>query len=156
MAKFENRYIQFYTPGTAAVKVPIRDERDWAPLPEPKEEQKVLISVDPVAIMGFVVAVSMLILMAIGIMQLNNARREVTTLERYVAHLTAENHTLEQSYQAGYELDDIRQKALDMGMVPAEEIPQKQIYITIPPVQTVEEPITEWEQITAFLTGLFA
>lgn len=155
MAKDNSRYIQFYTPGSAAVKVQIQDEQNWAPLPEPKPEKKILIPVDPVAILGFVVAVCMLILMTVGINQLNSARREVATLEAYVAQLTAENHTLEETYAAGYDLNEIRQQALDMGMVPVEEIPQTQIYVTMPRTETVAEP-TVWEQTTAFLAGLFA
>ena len=155
MAKDNSRYIQFYTPGSAAVKVQIQDEQKWAPLPEPKQEKKIAILVDPVAILGFVVAVCMLILMTVGINQLNRARREVETLEAYVAELTAENHTLRQTYSEGYNINDVRQQALDMGMVPAEEIPQKQIYVTLPHIEIVEEP-TFWEQTTAFLTGLFA
>ena len=155
MAKDNSRYIQFYTPGTAAVKVQIQDEQKWAPLPEPKPEKKILIPVDPVAILGFVVAVCMLVLMTFGINQLNYARREVATLEHYVAQLTAENHTLEATYSEGYSLNEIEQKALDMGLVPAEEIPQTQIYITMPQAQS-SEPASLWEQAAAFLTGLFA
>ena len=155
MAQNNSRYIQFYTPGSAAVKVQIQDEQNWATLPEPKPEKKILIPVDPVAIFGFVVAVCMLVLMTIGINQLNYARREVATLEHYVAQLTAENHTLEQTYTEGYNPDDIRQKALDMGMVSVEEIPQTQIQITIPAARA-EETVTGWERITTYLTGLFA
>ena len=155
MAQNNSRYIQFYTPGSAAVKVQIQDEQKWAPLPEPKPEKKIIIPVDPVAIFGFVVAVCMLVLMTIGINQLNDTRREVATLEHYVAQLTAENHTLEQTYTEGYNLDDIRQKALDMGMISVEEIPQTQIQITIPTAQA-EETVTGWERFTTYLTGLFA
>ena len=155
MAKDNSRYIQFYTPGSAAVKVEIQEEHKWAPLPEPKAAKPVVLQVDPVAILGFVVAVTMLILMAFGITQLNNTRREVATLEHYVAQLTAENTQLQQTYREGYDLDDIKLKALDMGMVPVEQIPQTQIYITMPPVEPVENT-TVWEQVTAFLTGLFA
>ena len=155
MAQNNSRYIQFYTPGSAAVKVQIQDEQKWAPLPEPKPEKKIIIPVDPVAIFGFVVAVCMLVLMTIGINQLNDTRREVATLEHYVAQLTAENHTLEQTYTEGYNLDDIRQKALDMGMISVEEIPQTQIQITIPAAQA-EETVTGWERFTTYLTGLFA
>ena len=105
MAQMNSRYIQFYTPGTAAVKVQVQDEQKWAPLPEPKPEEKKAIYVDPVAILGFAVAVCMLILMAVGITQLNNTRREVAALEHYVAQLTAENHALQETYAAGYDLD---------------------------------------------------
>ena len=155
MAKNNDRYIQFYTPGTAAVKVAVQDEQTWAPLPEPKQEKKIPVYVDPVAAIGFVVAVCMLILMAVGITQLNNTRREVATLEHYVAQLTAENHALEETYAAGYEPAKIRQQAQDMGMVPVDRIPQKQIYVTIPHEQIVEET-TLWTQVTTFLTSLFA
>ena len=155
MAKKENRYIQFYTPGTAAVKIAVQDEQTWAPLPEPKQEKKIPIYVDPVAAVGFVVAVCMLILMAVGVTQLNQTRREVATLEHYVAQLAAENHALEETYSEGYEITKVRSEALDMGMVPVEDLPQKQIYITVPHVEIVEEP-TLWTQVTTFLTSLFA
>ena len=155
MAKDSKRYIQFYTPGAAAVKVQVQNEQTWAPLPEPKPKKKILVYIDPVAIFGFAVAVCMLILMAVGINQLNGARREVAALERYVAQLTAENHTLQETYSAGYSLEDINNRALNMGMVPAEKIPQHQIYITMPQPEIVESP-SLWNQVTAFLTSLFA
>ena len=155
MAKQDNRYIQFYTPGTAAVKVQIQQEQYWAPLPEPKPEKKIVIPVDPVAILGFVVAVCMLVLMAVGINTLNTSRREVAALEHYVAQLTAENHTLEQTYSEGYDLEEVKQKALDMGMVPVEEIPQTRIQITVPQTEQTPDP-TAWERVSTFLTGLFA
>ena len=155
MAKDNRRYIQFYTPGSTAIKVDIQDEQMWAPLPEPKPEKKVEISVDPVAVIGFVVAFSLLLLMFVGVNQLNHARREVLTMERYVAQLTAENSTLEQTYHAGYNIERVRQQALEMGMIPAEEVPISQIFVTLPQIEVVEEP-TFWNQITAFLTGLFA
>ena len=155
MAKKDNRYIQFYTPGSAAVKVAIQNEDTWAPLPEPKPQKKITIPVDPVAVVGFAVAVCMLILMAIGVTQLNQVRREVVTLERYVAQLTAENHELEVTYAEGYKPERIRQQALDMGMIPVEEVPVSPIYVTLPAVEIVEEE-TLWSQITTFLTSLFA
>ena len=154
MAKnVNNHYIQFYTAGSAAVKVQIQDEQKWAPLPEVKPQPKIVIPVDPVAIIGFLVAICMLVMMAVGINQLNATRREVATMESYVAYLTAENHTLTQDYEKGYRPEDIRQRALDMGMVPAEEIPVKHIYVTMP-IQP--EPETAQNRIVAFLSDLFA
>lgn len=155
MAKDNKRYIQFYTPGSAAVKVAVQDEQMWAPLPEPTPEKKMVIRVDPVAVVGFVVAVCMLILMAVGINQLNTARREVAALERYIVQLTAENQALEETYTAGYKPATVRQQALEMGMIPAEEVPETHIYVTLPQTQAVEET-TIWSQITTFLASLFA
>ena len=156
MAKDTSRYIQFYTPGTAAVKVQIREEQQqWAPLPEARPVKRIAIHVDPVAILGFAVAVCMLVLMTVGINRLNDSRREVAALEGYVAQLTAENQTLAQEYAGGYDLDEIRQKAQDMGMVPAEEVSVNHIYVTRTLPEAVEEPGL-WTQVTTFLTGLFA
>ena len=97
----------------------------------------------------------MLILMAVGVTQLNQVRREVVTLERYVAQLTAENHELEATYAEGYKPERIRQQALDMGMIPVEEVSETPIYVTVPIVEIAEEP-TLWNEITTFMTSLFA
>ena len=156
MVKNNQRYIQFYTPGTAAVKVEVQQEYTWAPLPEQKREAKMVIGVDPVAVFSFLVAVGLLILLVLGVNHLNQSRREVAALEHYAAQLTAQNHELTQTYQDGYRLDVIRRKAQEMGMVAAEEIPEKYIFVTVPPVETTPEMPTTWQQITTFLTGLFA
>ena len=155
MANLNNRYIQFYTPGSAAVKVKVQEEHKWAPLPEPKPEQKLAIYVDPIAMVAFAVAICMLVLMAVGIYQLNGTRREVAALEGYVAQLSAQNHELKETYSEGYDLEDVRKAALDMGLVPVEEISQSYIYITMPQL-SAEEPVTLWQQVTTFLAGLFA
>ena len=155
MARINNRYIQFYTPGTAAVKVAVQEEQMWMPLPEARPVKKTVIRIDPISVFGFVVAVGMLILLAIGVNELNAARREVNALEHYVAQLTAENHDLQETYSAGYELRDIEQKALNLGMIPAEEVPVSHIYVTVPHTQTQEAP-TGWSKFTTYLTSLFA
>ena len=155
MAKDNGRYIQFYTPGSAAVKVEVQDENMWAPLPEPKPAKKIDIRIDPISCIGFVVAICMLVCMAAGVMQLNHSRREVVVLEHYVAELTAENHALEKSYQSSYHLEEIREQALEMGMVPMEEKTPTQIFVTLPQIEVVEEP-NIWDQAAALLTSLFA
>ena len=155
MAKINNRYIQFYTPGTAAVKVAVQEEQMWMPLPEAKPVKKTVIRIDPISMFGFAVAVCMLILLAVGVNQLNAARREVNALEHYVAQLTAENHDLQETYSAGYELRDIEQKALNLGMIPAEEIPVSHIYVAASNLQTAES-LSGWSKFTTYLTSLFA
>ena len=154
MAKINNRYIQFYTPGSTAVKVAVQEQQYWLPVSKPKKEKKTIIRVDPISVIGFMVAVCMLILLAFGVSQLNDARREVKALEHYVAQLTAENHDLQETYSEGYVLRDIELKALNMGMVPADEVVTSRIYITAPHTQ-VEAP-TGWNKIVTYLTGLFA
>ena len=155
MAKINNRYIQFYTPGSTAVKVAIQEEQHWLPIPEARPTKKTIIRVDPISVIGFAVAICMLILLAVGVAELNSARREVNALEHYIAQLTAENSELQETYSAGYELRDIEQKALNLGMVPAEEAVTSHIYITVPHAQVTEEA-TLWGRVTTYLTSLFA
>ena len=155
MAKSSSSYIQFYTAGSSACKVELRKEQEWAPLPQLKPVKKIVIAVDPVAILGFLVAVSMLVLMAVGIQQLNGARQEVAMMERYVAQLTAQNQELSQQYAESYDLETIRVKAMDMGMVPAEEVAHTQLPKLITVADTTEEPqqTSPWH---TFLVSLFA
>ena len=155
MAKNTSRYVQFYTPGSVACKVEIRREQEWAPLPPPKPKPKKVIPVDPVAVVGFLAAVSMLVLMAVGIRQLNATRQEVAVLEHYVAQLTEENQNLTQQYADGYDLEAIRIKALDMGLVPAEQIPETQIHVQTLTVEA-EESTSLWDRASTLLADLFA
>jgi len=154
MAKTDSRYIQFYSPGSVACKVELRQEREWAPLPQPKAETKTVIAVDPVAVVGFLVAVCMLILMAVGIRQLNSTRQEVALMERYVAQLTAEHNDLVREYNEGYDLEDIRRQAVDLGMVPAEEVKQIPIY-TARTNTAVPQNETQ-NRFTTFISSLFS
>ena len=155
MAKDNSRYIQFYTAGSAAVKVDVQDENLWAPLPEAKPAKKITIRLDPVSVIGFVVAVCMLACLAVGIMQLNDSRREVAAMERYVAQLSARNYELEETYRSSIHLEEVREQALEMGMVPVAERPDTHIFVTLPQAEVTEEP-TVWERAAALLTSLFA
>lgn len=156
MAKTDNRYIQFYTSGSAACKVELRQEQEWAPLPEIRIRPRTLVHVDPVALLGIVVAVCMLFFMAAGIRQLNRSRREVAALEHYVAQLKTEQVALQETYTAGYDLDVIRQKALDLGMVPVEEVKQNHIQIVMHQNPAAAGEASLWERMTTALTNLFA
>ena len=153
MAKSESRYIQFYTPGSVACKVELRQEQEWAPLPQAKPVKRTVIAIDPVAVLGCVVAVCMLVLMAVGIQHLNTTRREVAVLEGYVSELAAENQRLKQEYADGYDLQTVRQKALDMGMIPVEDVPVKQLQIKTAPKSADQTGVLSqrWNAFTSSL-----
>ena len=153
MAK--NNYIQFYTAGSAAQKVELVDEREWAPLPEYQLRRRKTIHIDPVAIIGILVAVFLMGTMLLGVNQLVGARQEAMQMEEYVAQLQTENHELSQKYADGYDLGVVEMTALNMGMVPKDQAPQISIQVQMPEVDTAQNS-TLWEQFTTFLTGLFA
>ena len=147
------QYVRYYTPGTAAHKVePVSSFRPTVRR-TPKKRKVLKVYVDPIAPLGIVVAVFMLISMAVGIVGLNRVNREIRDTQAYVDQLSEENARLSQEYRDSYNLKEVEQIALVMGMIPQEEATR--ITISVPQVMPEPEPTT-WQQIGTFLTGLFA
>jgi len=152
--KTEIRYVNFYTMGSTAMQPEIAlQPKKRVKLPTPKRQKKLLIHVDPMAVLGVVVAFVLMIAMGVGILRLNNAREEALAMEQYLEALQQENRTLKDTYESGYDLEEIEQIAIAMGMIPISEAQQMQIQVAIP--ETVEQP-TFWEEFRFFLAGLFA
>ena len=104
-AKPEIQYVgQFYVYGSEARKLePKRQEHKKNTfLEQPKTEQTRVISVDPVALIGLVVAASMLICLAVCAMQIGETWREYEAVSDYMAQLTMENSSLKQRSQSSY------------------------------------------------------
>ncbi len=96
----------------------------------------------------------MLVLLAVGWFQMRDAKMETQRMAQYVSELEAEKARLENQYTTGYDADEIRQQALQLGMIPASEAEQ----ITVPVIVPIETPesLTLWQQICAFFEDLFA
>ena len=158
MAQTKNasRYIQFYTEGSAAQKVQLVDEREWAPLPEYQVRRKKVIHIDPVAIVGILAAAFLMITMMLGVTRLVEIREQTAQMQEQVIQLQAENRELSQKYAESYDLAVIENTALNMGMIPSEQA--NRITIHVPVAQQPEQVPNEtlWGQIGTFLTGLFA
>ena len=155
MAKRPNvEYIRFYTDGSAALKPELVQPKQRETKTAPRKVKRVKLFVDPVAIISILVAVCMLASVLTGFVRLKEARDQVVIMEEYVEDLQAEHTTLARRYESGYDLDKIRQTALALDMVPAEQVPHISVEI---PQQVQEVPqLTMWERISTFLTGLFA
>ena len=154
--KPEIQYIgQFYVPGSEAkVLAPKRKKKKAkTKLPVARQEQQKIICIDPVALAGIAAAVVLLTVMVLGALQLRDDWNQYETMSRYVSQLNYENAQLEQTYRAGYDLEDIRDKALAIGMVPVEELETRSVTVTIS--QREPEP-TLWDDIVWFFSGLFA
>lgn len=148
------QYINAYVSGNIAYQMDVQPARKKrVRLPKPKAKKQMVLHVDPVAVGGILVAAVMLVLLVVGFVRLQDARAEAAVLESYVQDLQAENQQLAQSYKEGYDLEEIRQIALAMGMIPASEAQTIAIPVSVP--QEIPEP-TAWENFCAFLTGLFA
>lgn len=150
----EVRYINAYVSGTAAPQPEKRPrKKPSAQLPKVKKQQKWLIPVDMVALGGILAAVVLSVMLIIGLVQMNQAQQEAKIFKDYALSLQAENKELQDTYTSGYDLEEIRDIALAMGMVPVEEVPHLQMQVVAPEV--TQEP-TAWESFWAFMVGLFA
>ena len=115
----EIRYVQFYTDGSAARQLEPKTQPKKLRQPRRKHRKKIVLHVDILAVTGILVACVMLVMMLSGMAALNQINGEIDRLENYLAELESENLQLHQTYRAGFDLDQIREEALAMGMIPA-------------------------------------
>ena len=116
----EIRYIQFYTDGSAARQLePKSQPKKKLQQPRRKPQKKIVLHVDLLAVTGILVACVMLIMMLSGMVSLNKINGQIDRMESYLAELESENLQLHQTYRAGFDLNQVREAALEMGMIPA-------------------------------------
>ena len=147
------RYIQYYTDGSTARKIAPVAPLKTIKLPKVKKQKRITVHLDPVAVLSIGMAIVMTVLIAVGMVQLNNARNEMQTMSTYVDTLRQENAQLQQSFSDGYDLGQIEQTALALGLVPIEQV--RHVSVTLPQIEKSVEP-TSWERFVTFLAGLFA
>ena len=143
---------QFYVHGSEArelAKQQSKSAKTKLPLSRISSIQKVYV--DPVALLGIVVAVVMLVVMVISAVRLPAAWKAHKQMEDYVKALEAEHTTLEHAYRSSYDLDDIAVKAAALGMIPVAEAETIQVSVTMP---LVEEEPTWWDDLVWFFDGL--
>ena len=146
---------QFYVHGSEARKVQMQEEKRQAKtkLPLARIQAIEKIYVDPVALAGIAVAVMMLVTMVLGAIQLKKDWNQYEQVSAYVSELKKENARMNHLYRSSYDLEDIRTKAVSMGLVPKSELRTMAVTVTIPEPEV--EP-TRMEEIRFFLEGLFA
>ena len=152
--KSDIQYVQFYMDGSAARQLELEPRRPKKKLqqPRPRRQKKIVLHVDFIAVAGMLVAGVMLLLMLTGMSGLNRLNQEVTRLEGYLVELERENLELHQTYREGYDIDQIRDAALEMGMIPA----SRATIVTIQVEENVESQEAPVSSFWSFLTGLFA
>lgn len=151
------QYVQFYTVGSAARKLePVeRPAKNGATLPKmrPRVDKRKVIRVDPMSVCAFCVASVMLVAMAVGMLQYGQLVQKADAMESYAASLSAENAQLHAQYRSSYDLKDVEQKALAMGLVPESELQHVTVKVEVP--QPEAEP-TAWQEFCQFFTEMFA
>ena len=146
---------QFYVHGSEARQMQLQEEKRQAKTKLPLARIKAIekIYVDPVALVGIAVAVMMLFTMVLGAIQLKRDWDQYEQVAAYVSELKKENARMNHLYRSSYDLEDIKTKAVSMGMVPKSELQTMAVTVTIPAPEV--EP-TRMEEIKFFLEGLFA
>ena len=152
--KPEIQYVeQFFIPGSEAPQ--LQPQRGGQPARKPRvqQEKKIRILVDPVAMLGLVVAVTMLVLMAVGVYQYNAASQRNEAVNDYLLQLKDTNITREYQYRTKLDLTKIAEQAKALGMIPASEAQTITVHVEVP---QPEPENTWWDDLVWFLEGLFA
>lgn len=145
------QYIRCYTDGSSAKALRPQTAAPKTKLPKLRRKKELVIRLDPLAYVGIALSVVMLVLMIVSCFQLKQIQNETDQMVCYVDVLKEEYARLSDTYRKGYDLRDVEQKALAMGMVPVEEV--QRIQVSVSPVQEqTEEPE---ESFWAFLAGAF-
>ena len=155
-AKPEIQYVgQFYVYGSEAKKLAPKQQpkKNHFQTPAVRPDNTVRIYVDPVALAGILVAVFMLVALVFSAVQIKPTWQEYNEVKDYMVELKRENAELEHKYRTGFDLEEIRAKALAIGMIPATEAQTIIVKVTIPEPEV--EP-TVWEDMVWFVKGLFA
>ena len=146
-------YVRYYTDGSAARQLEPKIPRKKRQLPKVKQQPKQTLYIQPMAIVGVVLSVVMLVMMVAGSVELYHAQQEKQAMEDYVRKLNRENIIQRAEYEESLDLETIEKSALALGMIPEAEA--KRITISIPEPEIVEEP-GFWEKTVLFLESLFA
>ena len=146
---------QFYVHGSEARQLQLQEQKRQAKtkLPMARIQKIEKIYLDPVALIGIAVSVVMLVTMILGAVQIKRDWDQYEQVAAYVSELKRDNARKSHAYRASYDLDDIKNKALAMGMVPKSDLQTVAVEVTMPEPEAV---LTRSEEIRLFLEGLFA
>lgn len=124
-----SRYIQYYTPGSAAEKLmpALPEENRSAPKKAKRNVQ--ILYLDPVMLLGVATAVCLMVCMFVGLGIYNQSCQEYAAMDNYVYKLERQNQELTENYKKGYDLEEIRLDAVLMGYVPESEVAHVTIHV---------------------------
>ena len=151
--KYTERYVRFYTVGSAAAKLETVERK--AALPQYKApEKRKPIAVDPIALVGSAVAILLAVLMIVGFAQVAHTSARVHELQTQVMTLELEQEQLRQKYENGYDLEEVRAAAESMGMIPVEDAVHVRVEM---PAESVRiETLSWWDSMLLSLRQFFA
>ena len=149
-------YVSYYTAGSAAYDMNRKPEKPKSTAVHKRRHVKKqrVIAVDPVAVVGILVAVAMFFALVSGVQEYQDTLEQNQQMQIYMEQLQNENAALQQTYENSYDALRVYEMATAIGMVPQSQVEHVQIDVQIP--QTQEVQLSFWENVSLFLTGLFA
>lgn len=151
--KYTERYVRFYTVGSAAAKLETVERKAALPQYRTPEKRKP-IAVDPIALVGSAVAILLAVLMLVGFAQVAHTSARVHELQTQVMTLELEQEQLRQKYENGYDLEEVRAAAESMGMIPVEDAVHVRVEM---PAESVRiETLSWWDSMLLSLRQFFA
>lgn len=144
---------QFYIHGSEARKLETQRRKPKTRLPVAGLARSKKLSVEPVSLVGIVLAVVLMVAMVAGLFQLKSSWDAYQTMDEYLSSLNRQNAELSAQYREGYDLEEIRSKAVGLGLVPEEDVEAMTVYVTVPEPEKEETWI---EYLVWFFKGLFA
>ena len=151
------QYVQLYNHGSTARKLAPRPQyrKEKYQLPEQQHTvQRVKRPVlDPLSLCAMAVAGFMLVAMLIGMVRVGELTSQRQELEAYIGALQQQRADLQMVYESSYDLDQVEQRARQMGMVSADEVTHVQMGAVNPDPQ---EETGLGDRMTALFEELFA
>ena len=154
MAKAEIQYVQFYTAGSAAPDLVPSYRPEKSPAKRTKKNPQTVIYVDPVAILGVITSVILMICLLVGIHNYNKALDKNAELRAENVALSQKTEDLQKQYRDSFDSEQIRMEAILSGYVPASQL--KHVTITVPQPQPEPEQPGKLQQFWNDLVELFA
>lgn len=151
--KYTERYVRYYTFGSAAAK--LEQQQKQAELPKYKAPQKRRpIAFDPFAVAGNAVAILLAVLMVVGLIQVAGTTAQVRELETKIAVLELEQQMLQERYESSYDLEEVRIAAQSMGMVQVQDADH--VRLNIPAENQQVQQLSWWDSLLLSLRQIFA
>ena len=110
------------------------------------------VYVDLSAILWTLAAVVLMTTMILSGVHLTRMNAEKELMQDYVSFLQMRNSTLQHNYRIGYNLEEIEKQALELGLVPEDQVETRYIRVSVP---EHEEKWTVLGNIKWFFEGLF-
>ena len=143
------QYIRFVTDGSAARVAQQERPAPKTRLPKLFKKQPDVTYVDPLAVCGILLSGLMLFLMIVSCVQLRDYQVKANAMDDYVDVLKEENARLSDLYADGYDLQDIQEKALALGLVPVENV--QRITVSVERPQPEADTDSSWHLLTELL-----